>query len=88
MLYTFKSPRFGLLVKIGSGVPGGSKYVRLGDVVVLEPYGSIQGVVQYNFGKTVQDGKFILTKSLNRSPDVLLTAVSSLKSDYYLSNTA
>ncbi|KAH8690608.1 hypothetical protein BGW36DRAFT_432404 [Talaromyces proteolyticus] len=83
MLYTFKSLRFGLLVGIGGGVPG-SKDVRLGDVVVAESYGSIQGVVQYDFGKTIRDGKFVLTKSLNRSPDVLLTAVSSLKANHYL----
>lgn len=83
MLYTFKSLRFGLLVGMGGGVPG-SKDIRLGDVVVSEPYGSIGGIIQYDFGKTIQNGKFVVTGFLNRSPDMLLTAVSRLKVDHYL----
>lgn len=83
MLYTFKSLRFGLLVGVGGGVPG-SKDLRLGDVVVAEAHESTESVIQYDFGKTIQHGEFFRTGSLNRSPDILLTAISRLKADHYL----
>ena len=37
------------------------------------------GVLQYDFGKTMRDGKFIQTGSLNKPPAVLLTGVSKLR---------
>jgi nucleoside phosphorylase len=37
------------------------------------------GVLQYDFGKTIQDGKFIQTGSLNKPPAVLMTGVSKLR---------
>jgi nucleoside phosphorylase len=82
MRLTFKGIRFGLMVGIGGGVPG-SKDIRLGDVVVGEPGDTFGGVIQYDFGKTVQDSKFRRTGSLNRPPDVLLTAVSRLRANHY-----
>ncbi|KAL4781273.1 purine and uridine phosphorylase [Aspergillus varians] len=82
MLSTFRLLRFGLMVGIGGGVPG-DKDVRLGDVVVGEPAGPFGGVIQYDFGKTVQNGEFRRTGSLNRPPDLLLTAISRLKADHY-----
>jgi hypothetical protein len=36
-------------------------------------------VLQYDFGKTVKDGKFIQTGSLNKPPTVLMAAVSKLR---------
>ena len=39
----------------------------------------IGGVVQYDFGKTIQDGKFIQTGFLNKPPTVLMTGVSKLQ---------
>jgi hypothetical protein len=36
------------------------------------------GVFQYDFGKTIQGGKFIQTGSLNKPPRVLMTGVSKL----------
>jgi hypothetical protein len=36
-------------------------------------------VLQYDFGKTVKDGKFIQTGSLNKPPAVLMTGVSKLR---------
>jgi hypothetical protein len=36
------------------------------------------GVLQYDFGKTVKDGKFIQTSRLNKPPAVLMTGVSKL----------
>ncbi|KAJ0422968.1 purine and uridine phosphorylase [Aspergillus carlsbadensis] len=82
MRSTFKGIRFGLIVGIGGGVPG-SKDIRLGDVVVGEPCDTFGGVIQYDFGKTVEDCKFRRTGSLNRPPDVLLTAVSRLRANHY-----
>ncbi|RAL17378.1 purine and uridine phosphorylase [Aspergillus homomorphus CBS 101889] len=81
MMATFLSLKFGLMVGIGGGVPG-QKDIRLGDVVVGEPFGPFGGVIQYDFGKTVQNSDFRRTGSLNRPPDVLLTAVSRLKADH------
>ncbi|GLA99041.1 hypothetical protein AtubIFM57143_007342 [Aspergillus tubingensis] len=81
MMVTFSSLKFGLLVGIGGGVPG-VKDVRLGDVVVGEPTGPLGGIIQYDFGKTVPNGQFHCTGSLNRPPDVLLTAVSRLMADH------
>jgi nucleoside phosphorylase len=82
MLSTFKWLRFGLMVGIGGGVPG-VKDVRLGDVVVGAPSGPFGGVIQYDFGKTMQDCKFFRTGTLNRPPDILLTAISRLQADHY-----
>jgi hypothetical protein len=39
----------------------------------------IGGVLQYDFGKTINDGKFIQTGSLNKPPAVLMTGVSKLR---------
>jgi nucleoside phosphorylase len=36
-------------------------------------------VLQYDFGKTIKDGKFIQTGSLNKPPAVLMTGVSKLR---------
>lgn len=81
MMTTFLSLKFGLLVGIGGGVPG-VKDVRLGDVVVGEPTGPFGGIIQYDFGKTVRSGELHRTGSLNRPPDMLLTAVSRLMADH------
>jgi nucleoside phosphorylase len=79
MLSTFSALRFALMVGIGGGVPSKDHDIRLGDVVISKPTGTFGGVVQYDFGKTIQDGQFIRTGSLNRPPDVLLTALASLE---------
>ena len=79
MLQTFEGIRFGLMVGIGGGVPSEENDIRLGDVVVSKPTGQSGGVIQYDFGKTVQEGRFEWTGSLNRPPDVLLTALANLQ---------
>lgn len=84
MLSSFPSIRFGLMVGIGGGTPQGHADIRLGDVVVSRPTGHFGGVVQYDYGKTVQAGSFQRTGTLNKPPQVLLTAVSSLQADYEL----
>jgi nucleoside phosphorylase len=84
MLSTFTSIRFGLMVGIGGGAPSPDRDIRLGDVVVSQPGGSSGGVMQYDFGKTVQEGRFARTGLLNKPPEVLLTAVASLQARHML----
>jgi nucleoside phosphorylase len=83
MKYSFASIRFGLLVGIGGGVPIKND-IRLGDVVVSKPGSNSGGVVQYDFGKTVQGGRFVHTGALNAPPAILLTALATLQSNHML----
>jgi nucleoside phosphorylase len=80
MRSTFRFIDFGLMVGIGGGVPSKDNDVRLGDVVVSKPTGIYGGVVQYDNGKTVSGGRFQRTGTLNRPPQILLTAISQLQS--------
>ena len=82
MRSTFGRIKFSLMVGIGGGVPGVDIDIRLGDVVVSTPDGTFGGVVQYDSGKTVEDGLFIRTGSSNKPPTVLLSAVSSLRAKH------
>ncbi|RMZ48480.1 hypothetical protein AFCA_008493 [Aspergillus flavus] len=84
MLSTFSSIKVGLMVGIGGGVPSESVDIRLGDVVVSMPSGSSGGVIQYDYGKTLSDGCFQHTGSLNSPPQVLLTAVSQMRSNHMI----
>lgn len=84
MLFSFKSLRFGLMAGIGGGVPSDEHDIRLGDIVVSKPAGTSGGVIQYDFGKTIQEGRFIQTGSLNRPPDVLLTALAALQAKHLM----
>lgn len=81
MISTFPAIRFGLMVGIGNGV---SRKVRLGDVVVSVPTGSLPGVVQWDMGKAEQGGRFRRTGSLNNPPSLLLTALTKLETDHEL----
>ncbi|KAF6815038.1 g-protein beta wd-40 repeats containing [Colletotrichum musicola] len=82
LLRTFKSLRFGLLVGIGGGAPSRTNDIRLGDIVVSQPNGTSGGAIQYDRGKTVQDGEFQRTGSLNSPPQVLLTALGRLQAEH------
>ncbi|KAF3385089.1 Nephrocystin-3 [Penicillium rolfsii] len=80
-LSTFPSLQFGLMVGIGGGVPSKDADIRLGDVVVSMPNATFGGVVQYDYGKTLRDGRFERTGSLNKPPQYLLTAISQMRSN-------
>jgi nucleoside phosphorylase len=84
MMSTFPSLRFGLMVGVGGGVPSIKADIRLGDVVVSKPtdYGS--GVIPYDYGKILHDGRIQCTGFLNKPPQVLLTAVGQLESDHLI----
>ncbi|WQF77350.1 Putative nucleoside phosphorylase domain, P-loop containing nucleoside triphosphate hydrolase [Colletotrichum destructivum] len=78
MRWSFPSIHIGLMVGIGGGVPG-KVDIRLGDVVVSNPTGGSSGVIQYDFGKAVHDGRFEHTGTLNKPPQSVLAAVSKLR---------
>lgn len=65
MMFKFRSIRFGLMVGVGGGVPSAEGDIRLGDVVISQPFKQHGGVVQYDFGKTGRDGHMTRTGFLN-----------------------
>jgi nucleoside phosphorylase len=84
MRYSFGAIRFGLMVGIGGGVPSEEHDIRLGDIVVSNPGKTDGGVIQYDFGRTMAERRFVHSSSLNAPPTVLLTAVSTLKARHNL----
>src|SRR5438067_2530011 len=84
MRYSFWAIRFGLWVGIGGGVPSKEHDIRLGDVVVSQPGKHDGGVIQYDFGRTIEKGQFVRNGSLNAPPAVLLHAVSTLRARHEL----
>ncbi|KAK6520162.1 hypothetical protein TWF506_000446 [Arthrobotrys conoides] len=77
-----------LMVGIAGGAPEPpQRDIRLGDVVVSEPTAGFGGVLQYDFGKTEQEGRFVQTGFLNKPPKIFLTAIAKLKSDYLLQHS-
>lgn len=81
---SFPSVKFCLLVGIGGGVPSSRNDIRLGDVVVSKPNSMGPGVIQYDMGKALQNGEFQQSGFLQPPPRLVMTALSSLKSDPYL----
>ncbi|KAJ6028826.1 hypothetical protein N7540_004402 [Penicillium herquei] len=84
MQSTFESIRFGLMIGIGGGVPSRRADIRLGDVVISKPTTNLGGVIQYDYGKTVNGGHFERTGALNKPPPVLLTALAKLQAEHML----
>lgn len=76
--YSFPNVRFGLMVGIGGGAPSKHHDVRLGDVVVSIPGKLSTGVIQYDFGRTVAEGRFVRDTILNAPPQILLSAVNTV----------
>lgn len=78
----FPNVRFALMVGIGAGIPSLPKRdIRLGDIAVSIPRDNHPGVLQYDFGKYEQDGKFVLKGTLNKPPPILINADGSLEED-------
>jgi nucleoside phosphorylase len=82
MQYSFRAIRLGLMVGIGGGVLSAEHDIRLGDVVVSNPGKRDGGVIQYDFGQTVAEGRFVHTGTLNAPPPVFLTAINYLKATH------
>jgi nucleoside phosphorylase len=78
----FPSIRIGLMVGIGGGVPSTEADIRLGDVVISQPFGQYGGVVQYDFGKTGADGQLTRTGSLNAPPSAMLESLAKLRTNH------
>ncbi|KAK6349679.1 hypothetical protein TWF696_005958 [Orbilia brochopaga] len=79
MVRSFTKLRFILLVGIAGGAPTNDNDVRLGDVVVSVPRGTLGGVVQLDFVKRhrLANGEVYLERmgQLNSPPRVLLGAI-------------
>jgi nucleoside phosphorylase len=71
---SFPSLQTYLLVGIGGGVPSAQTDIRLGDVVVG------RGMIQYDLGKTIRDGRFKRTSSMCKPPAAPMKVVSKTKS--------
>ncbi|KAL7781716.1 hypothetical protein V8C43DRAFT_319567 [Trichoderma afarasin] len=82
MLHSFPNVRIGLMVGIGGGAPTKKHDIRLGDVVVGVPINGTGGVIQYDFGKSIQGEEFQGTGFLNQPPMLLRTAVGGLMAQY------
>lgn len=82
LLHSFPNVRIGLMVGIGGGAPSQKRDVRLGDVVVGATRGGKSSVLQYDFGKAVQNQPLQLTGCMNQAPTSLRAAVSGLRSHY------
>ncbi|KAK6350646.1 hypothetical protein TWF718_003833 [Orbilia javanica] len=81
MLNSFPNIRVGLMVGVGGGSPRRHD-IRLGDVVVSKPGNGRGGVIQYDFGKSIQDQDFQITSHMNQPPEVFLRAVNGLAARY------
>jgi len=77
----FPNVRFALMVGIGAGIPTSKHDIRLGDIAVSIPQHGHPGVLEYDFGKYEQDGKFVLKGSLDKPPTILTGADGSLEED-------
>ncbi|TFB02584.1 Ankyrin repeat domain-containing protein 50 [Trichoderma ghanense] len=82
MSHNFPNIKVRLMVGIGGGAPSNKHDIRLGDVVVSAPCNGHSGVMQYDFGKTVQDQPFQPTRYLDQPPMLLRTAMSGLAAQY------
>ena len=74
--------KFGLLVGIGAGVANNWQDVRLGDVVVSQPWGNNGGVVQHDFGRANPKGAWERSDFLSKPPEALLKALARLQSEH------
>lgn len=82
MVRTFPHLRFALMVGIGGGAPTARNDIRLGDVVVSQPRDGFGGVIQYDMGKKLADGRFQRTGQLNAPPEKLLGVIPEIRRLY------
>ncbi|OPB39220.1 hypothetical protein A0O28_0049260 [Trichoderma guizhouense] len=82
MMHSFPNVRIGLMVGIGGGAPSEQHDIRLGDIVVSAPKNGNGGLLQYDFGKNIQDQEFLATGFLNQPPVALRTALAGLQAQY------
>ncbi|RPA81056.1 purine and uridine phosphorylase [Ascobolus immersus RN42] len=84
---SFPNIRFGILVGIGGGIPGAQAEnpvpdIRLGDVVVADPEGDLEGgpgIMQHDLGKMTDTGFVPIRVNYDNFPRILRSAVGKLK---------
>lgn len=82
MRRTFPWLRIGLMVGIAGGVWSPKNDVRLGDIVVgVHPDNDV-GVVQYDYGKAIQDREFVKKGTMNKAPAILVRAVRAVQAEH------
>ena len=83
MRRSFTEIRFGLMVGVAGGVPilDPGPDIRIGDIVVNRPTDKHGGVLQYDYGTTSPDS-FVPKGFLNATPQVLRTAVTTLRAEH------
>ncbi|KAI4722832.1 purine and uridine phosphorylase [Aureobasidium sp. EXF-10727] len=79
MRRTFPNLKFGIMVGIAGGIWTAKEDVRLGDVVVGISDSGGPGIIQYDLGKSIQDGEFVTKGVMNKAPDVLRSAAGVLQ---------
>jgi nucleoside phosphorylase len=80
MRHSFPNIQFGLMVGIAGGVPNLPEFdIRLGDIVVSKPGIRNGGVVQYDFGKAIDDDVFEPTGWMDAPPSILRSAIGTLE---------
>jgi nucleoside phosphorylase len=79
MARTFSNIRFGLMVGIGGGAPSEGHDICLGDMVVGISKNGKNELLQYDFGKTMQNRSFQRIETRNNTPLVLQNAVGGLE---------
>ncbi|KAF6820422.1 Kinesin light chain 5 [Colletotrichum sojae] len=84
LVHSFPNIRIGLMVGVGGGAPTKQHDIRLGDVVIGSRDAGRGGVIQYDYGKIIQNQAFVETGSLNQPPPALLNAVAGLETDYMM----
>lgn len=82
MLHSFPNVRIGLMVGIGGGAPSPEHDIRLADIVVSASKDGKAAILQYDFGKTIQDRVFSRTGVMNQPPPILRAAVNGLMAQY------
>jgi nucleoside phosphorylase len=82
LVRSFPNIRIGLMVGIGGGAPTTENVIRLGDVVVGISQKGQGEVLQYDFGKNIQNQEFQRIPSQNNVPISLQTAVHGLQVQY------
>ncbi|EWZ97076.1 hypothetical protein FOWG_04277 [Fusarium oxysporum f. sp. lycopersici MN25] len=82
MLHSFPNVRIGLMVGIGGGAPSQKHDIRLADIVVSASKDGKTAILQYDFGKTIQDRAFERTGITNQPPPILRAAVNGLMAQY------
>ena len=82
MQSSFSALQIRLMVGIAGGAPSEKHDIRLGDVVVSSPTMGYGGIIQYDFGKTIQTHEFQITSYMAPPPDHLLIAVARLKAQH------